>query len=149
MKDREACTVSSDHTRLWELFLAACDLPESLQDAMVEEQCGDDPELRRELLLLLRSDARTSGIFVDEKTTDGIQFQFDTVAESALPGHIGRYVKRISGPSRRAALDTRFRRCSGHRNRSRYANVANAGRSTGRDTALHEPRTSGRKCAGR
>ena len=49
-------------------------------------------------MLLLRKDARKSGIFADDKTTDGIQFQFDTVVESVLPKHIGRYrVKRILG----------------------------------------------------
>ena len=57
-----------DHARLRELFLAACDLPESQQSVMVDEHCADDPELRRELMLLLRTDARKNGIFADDKT---------------------------------------------------------------------------------
>ncbi len=64
----------------------------------VDEHCADDPELRRELKLLLRRDARKNGIFADDNITDGIQFQFDTVVESELPKHIGRYrVKRVLG----------------------------------------------------
>ena len=66
--------------------------------AFVNSQCSDDPKLREELILLLRSDGRESGIFSDEKTTNGIQFQLDTVVDSALPQQIGRYeVKRILG----------------------------------------------------
>ena len=77
--------MSSDHSRLQELFLATCDRSDPQRSAMVDEQCADDIELRRELLLLLRSDARKDGIFADDKTTDGIQFQFDTAVRSELP----------------------------------------------------------------
>ncbi len=90
--------MSLNHARLRELFLAACDLPESQQDVIVDEHCADDPGLRRELKLLLRQDARKNGIFSDDKITEGIEFQFDTVVESELPKQIGRYrVKRVLG----------------------------------------------------
>lgn len=47
-----------NHSRLQELFLAACDLPEAQQIALMDEQCANDPELRHELQLLLRTEER-------------------------------------------------------------------------------------------
>jgi serine/threonine protein kinase len=87
-----------DHSRLRELFIAACDVPAQQQDAWVGENCSEEPELRSELLRLLRSDASDNGILAEDKITEGVRFQFDTVAETELPKRIGQYqVKRMLG----------------------------------------------------
>ncbi len=87
-----------DHSRLRELFIAACDLPVDQQDAWVDENCSEDDELRSELLQLLRSDASDDGILAEDKITEGVWFQLDTIAETDLPNRIGQYqVKKILG----------------------------------------------------
>ena len=90
--------MEQDHSRLRELFVAACDLPEQKQIALLDDQCSDDPKMKEELLLLLCSDAKSSGIFSDEQTTNGIQFELDTVADAELPQKIGQYeITRVLG----------------------------------------------------
>ena len=69
-----------DHDKLRELFVLACDLPESKQAAFVEENCGDG-ELKKELLDLLKSDG-TSGILADEQMAAGINMAVDLAGQT-------------------------------------------------------------------
>jgi hypothetical protein len=53
--------------RRWEeidrLFAAALDLPDTERPAFVAEACGDDRELRDEVLALLSAEAASDGLF--------------------------------------------------------------------------------------
>ncbi len=44
------------------LFEEVCDLPVGTRETVLNERCGDDPELRHEVEALLRHDARDSGL---------------------------------------------------------------------------------------
>ncbi len=90
--------MSVHHAQLRELFIAACDLPVSQQNALIQEHCADKPELQVELQRLLRQDGSENGLFADDQLTDGVQYQLDTIGETELPETIGRYrIKRILG----------------------------------------------------
>ncbi len=90
--------MSTDYSRLRDLFEAACDLSQEQQIALINEQCADDPDLGIELQQLLRQDGSTSGLLAEDDLTHGIQFQFDTIVEGELPVKIGNYrIKRILG----------------------------------------------------
>jgi serine/threonine-protein kinase len=52
--------------RVESLFEKALELPESERDAFLDGECGDDPELRREVESLLTADDHASGGFMDE-----------------------------------------------------------------------------------
>ncbi len=50
-------TSNSRHDRISEIFLGACDLPAEKRQAFLNEQCGDDEQVRNEVMQLLQHDA--------------------------------------------------------------------------------------------
>ena len=81
----------TDHARVRELFVAACDLPYPKQQLLLDERCPDDPVLRREVELLLKNDEGASAVFVETEAVPGTKEKSDTVADNELPIRIGRY----------------------------------------------------------
>ena len=80
--------------RVQELFEAAADLPADEQEACLDAACGDDPELRREVETLLRSDASAGG-FIESAIRRGSDLLLagdpDPLAAQAALGRIGKY----------------------------------------------------------
>ena len=50
--------------RISSVFDQLCELPECERTAMLEVRCGDDPELRREVIALLEADASGNALDV-------------------------------------------------------------------------------------
>ncbi|MGI8432245.1 MAG: protein kinase domain-containing protein [Chthoniobacterales bacterium] len=70
---------SGEYLRLQEIFHAAVDLPLKERTAYLETQCGDDPELRREVEALVEADA----------LTDDFTEQIESAVPTSLPEEEG------------------------------------------------------------
>jgi serine/threonine protein kinase/tetratricopeptide (TPR) repeat protein len=81
-----------DHDRVTELFLAARKLPRSDRGAFLEQQCGSDDALRREIEALLTHDDADDG-FLEKPAIETA-----AVASRSIPERIGAYrVIRLLG----------------------------------------------------
>jgi len=88
----------TDHSRLKELFIAACDLPPGEQTVLINKQCADDPALRRALEKLLHNDQSDDGILADDDLARGVQVHVDADDPPVAPERISRYrIKRLLG----------------------------------------------------
>ncbi len=74
--------MATDHSRLRELFIEACDLSAAEQNEFIDQKCVDDPELRAELQRLLRSDGATNGILADDDMSAKLQIPLDLVGQT-------------------------------------------------------------------
>ncbi len=84
--------ISERWARVEEIFSRAVDLPEPERALFVEQSCGDDEELRQEILTLLRAHSRNSGVL------DADRPWLDVPADDPLPGPMGPYrILRLIG----------------------------------------------------
>ena len=83
---------SQRHTRISELFLAACEKPPHERTAFLERECADDVELRRAVEQLLKHDAASAAVdtpVVGDATQRAVLSE--ALPDAPLPARIGRY----------------------------------------------------------
>ena len=83
--------MSNNHTRVRELFVAACDLTFDEQQLLLDEECPDDPALRKEVEALLHNDEGASAIYAESQAVTLPNDESDTVSGNETPIRIGRY----------------------------------------------------------
>ena len=75
------------YKRIDALFDALLDLPATEHEAFIDNACGDDADLRAELVELLRAHKRTGGM-LDAPPARAISDFFDATTEG-VPAHVG------------------------------------------------------------
>ena len=90
--------MTNNHRRARELFVAACDLTFDEQQLLLDQECSDDPVLRKEVELLLLNDQGESEFQDHTHSIASSESETATIADNELPIRIGRYqIKRRLG----------------------------------------------------